>query len=133
MYKNFVTCLNCIDGRIQFPVIKWIDENFNTTIVDMITEPGMDKILSDNSENIDEILNQITISVNMHNSTKIFIVGHHDCARNQVTENEHILQIENAVKKIHKIYPELPVYGLWVSNNWVVEKTFEILPESLKV
>ena len=47
MRKSFGTVLNCIDGRTQIPVINWIKENFNVEYVDLITEPGMDKIVSE--------------------------------------------------------------------------------------
>ena len=56
MKTQFVTCLNCIDGRVQLPVIKWIMENYGVEYVDMITTPGMDGILSDETSNIDDIL-----------------------------------------------------------------------------
>jgi len=40
-------CLNCIDGRVQLPVIEWIKQNYGVDHVDMITEPGMDGFLAD--------------------------------------------------------------------------------------
>lgn len=46
MKKSFGTVLNCIDGRVQIPVINWMKENFDLDYVDLITEPGMDKVLS---------------------------------------------------------------------------------------
>jgi len=46
---KFATCLNCMDGRVQLPVIHWIKENYGVDYVDMITEAGMDGALA--SEN----------------------------------------------------------------------------------
>lgn len=46
MKKVFGTALNCIDGRTQIPIINWMKENFGLDYVDLITEPGMDKVLS---------------------------------------------------------------------------------------
>lgn len=43
---KFGTAINCIDGRVQLPVIKWLKENYYLDFVDMITEPGPDKVLS---------------------------------------------------------------------------------------
>ncbi|MEN6292607.1 MAG: carbonic anhydrase [Methanobacterium sp.] len=44
---TFATCLNCIDGRVQLPVINWIMKNYNVKYVDMITKAGMDGFLAD--------------------------------------------------------------------------------------
>lgn len=43
MSNQFVTAINCMDGRVQEPVIKWMKEKYNATYVDMITEAGPNK------------------------------------------------------------------------------------------
>ncbi len=48
---HFATAINCIDGRIQEPVIKYIQTTYGIDFVDLITEPGPNKILSENCEN----------------------------------------------------------------------------------
>ena len=40
-----------MDGRVQLPVIQWIKENYRVDFVDVITEAGMDSVLS-NQEDI---------------------------------------------------------------------------------
>ena len=47
MTETRAVCLNCIDGRVQVPVIDWIKDKFKVDHVDMITEPGMDGLLAD--------------------------------------------------------------------------------------
>ena len=49
------TCLNCMDGRVQLPVINWIRENYKIDNVDVITEAGMDGVLA-NERYIGEII-----------------------------------------------------------------------------
>ena len=72
MEKEFVTCLNCIDGRVQLPVINWVMTNYGVKYVDMITTPGMDGILADKNYNIEDILEKIRISRNVQfNETHI--------------------------------------------------------------
>ena len=44
---KFATALNCMDGRVQLPVIRWGKENYSVDVVDAITEAGMNGILSD--------------------------------------------------------------------------------------
>ena len=37
---RFCTVINCMDGRVQLPVIRHMKERFNAEYVDSITEPG---------------------------------------------------------------------------------------------
>ena len=122
----FATCLNCIDGRVQLPVINWIIENYDINYVDMITEAGIDRFLADESSNIYGILKKIKISIEVHESKNIFILGHYDCAGNPVNEITHKKQINVAVKRIKSLFPDLNVAGLWINENFSVEKILEI-------
>ena len=119
MKTEFVTCLNCIDGRVQLPVINWILKNYDVKYVDMITAPGMDKVLTDMA-NVDDILEKIAISKNVHSTNQIFVVGHHDCLANPVDDHLHKKQIVDAADNIKKLNLECDVTGLWVDNKFKV-------------
>lgn len=119
----FATCLNCIDGRVQLPVIHWIKENYDVDYVDMITEAGMDGVLTEeNYSNMEHIMNKIDISLTKHNSNIIFVAGHYDCAGNPVNDETHKQHIHTAVKKIKILTSVDRVVGLWISKEWNVEK-----------
>jgi len=123
---KFVTCLNCMDGRVQLPVIYWIKENYGVDYVDMITEAGMDGVLADeNYKNVDSLIKKIEISLEKHNSRIVFVVGHHDCGGNPVDDKTHKNQICMAVEKVKGWKPSIQIVGLWVSKEWTVEKITE--------
>lgn len=129
---KFATCLTCMDGRVQLPVIYWIKKNYGVDYVDMITEAGMDGVLADeNYKDIDSFLKKIDISFEKHNSNSIFIVGHYDCGGNPVDEETHKKQIHIAVKKVKRWKPSMQIIGLWVSNEWTVKKMTEDLGEHI--
>ncbi|WP_242850643.1 carbonic anhydrase [Clostridium lundense] len=68
MKKRFGTALNCIDGRTQIPVIKWMKENFHVDYVDLITEPGMDKVLSQGKWiEMERLREKAMVSITAHN------------------------------------------------------------------
>lgn len=118
-YGKFATCLNCIDGRIQLPVLQWVITEYNIPFVDMITEPGMVNILSDRENPLfDSILEKVKISLNIHDSTIIFIVGHDDCAGNPQSPKKQENQIRESVEIlkniVSEINPSCKVIGLWV-------------------
>ena len=114
------TCLNCMDGRVQLPVLHWIKEHYPVDFVDVITEAGMDQVLS-NQEDIREVLRSISISVNVNKSTRLFVVGHYDCRGNPVDEKVHLQEISNAVKRLREHWPTIEIVGLWVNSSWKVE------------
>jgi len=114
------TCLNCMDGRVQLPVLHWIKEKYSVDFVDVITEAGMDNVLA-NQQDISEVVRSINISVNINKSTKLFVVGHYDCRGNPVEEPVHRQEIAQAVQRLKGQWPHLEIVGLWVNKNWMVE------------
>ncbi len=81
MKRTFAAALNCIDGRIQVPVIEYLKHRFAVDFVDMITEPGMCGLLAENREDAAvSIRNKFELSHRRHGPKLVAIVGHHDCA-----------------------------------------------------
>ncbi|MBU0467744.1 MAG: hypothetical protein KKD07_05405 [Candidatus Omnitrophica bacterium] len=120
MTQKRAVCLNCIDGRVQLPVINWIMGHHKVDYVDMITEPGMDGLLADNNNPIEEINRKIRISIKNNNANMIFVVGHHDCRANPVKELVHKDQILMAVKRLKPVFSEMPIKGIWVNSEWKI-------------
>lgn len=123
---TFATCLNCIDGRVQMPVINWITKSYDIKYVDMITEPGMDGLLAQKDFNIKYITKKVEKSIEVHDTKNIFIVGHHDCAGNPVDDLNHKNNIHSAVNRVIKIFNHLNVVGLWLCEDFEVEKIIEV-------
>lgn len=105
------TCLNCIDGRVQSPILDWIRKQYNIDFVDVITAAGMNRVLA-SQDNIDEIIHSINISVNVNRSVRIFIVGHYDCQGNLVNEKTHQEHIATSVNRLKPYRPDLEIIGL---------------------
>lgn len=122
MDKKFVTAINCMDGRVQFPVMDWLMKNLHADYVDMITEPGADKIFCEECEEIRATVKQkMLISIEKHNSKAIAIVGHHDCAGNCVCTDDHYDHVKLSVEAVKQLHPQIKVLGLFVNENWAVE------------
>ena len=121
---RFCTVINCVDGRVQLPVIKYLRQRFNADYVDSITEAGPNLILSEEDKPIaaQGIFDKLEISVNKHHSVGFAIVGHHDCAGNPAPRDKQIKQIRKAVKLIQQEYEDMEIIGLWVDENWEVRE-----------
>lgn len=117
MKKRFGTALNCIDGRTQIPVIKWLKENFDVDYVDMITEPGMDKVLSQGTwVEIEGLKESVIISITAHNSNVVAVVGHYDCVANPVSDCKHFHDIVESTHEVNSWGLTVKVIGLWVDE-----------------
>lgn len=133
---KFVTAINCMDGRVQIPVIEWLKKKHTVDYVDMITEPGPNKILAEEKDSlkVESIKRRVEISINKHNSKLIAIVGHYDCAGNPEEESQQLKQILSAIEKIASWNFKVQVIGLWVDQNWEVHevKCFEFTSPNSK-
>lgn len=116
---KFGTSVTCMDGRIQIPLANWIKENYSVDFVDTITEPGVDKKVAESSD-LDSIKTKVGISINAHKSGLIVVSGHHDCAGNPVSEEEHIAHIKKCVDVITSWNLGVKVVGAWVDDTWTV-------------
>ncbi|MBT9174803.1 MAG: hypothetical protein DDT22_00465 [candidate division WS2 bacterium] len=115
----FATAINCIDGRVQEPVIKFLKEKYGVAYVDMITEPGPEKVLSVNIDflTIEALRKKVEISLFKHDSKLVSVVGRYDCAGNPVDKDEQVAQILTSLTIVKSWGYECEVIGLWVDEN----------------
>ncbi|MCK8823845.1 carbonic anhydrase [Fuchsiella alkaliacetigena] len=120
---SFVTAINCIDGRVQLPVINWLHEEYGVDYVDMITEPGPNLILADEEDKatIKSIKNRVEVSTKKHNSELIAVIGHYDCAANLADKTTQIEQIKDSIELVNSWNLGVEIIGLWVNRDWQVE------------
>lgn len=108
-----------MDGRAQVPVIDWVKRNYGIDFVDMITEPGPDRLFGGNSADLDSIRRRVTISVNAHGSRHLVVAAHHDCAGNPVSTAEHEVQLRRALEQMLSWrLPLQEVAALWIGADW---------------
>src|SRR5258708_16882225 len=86
---RFATAITCIDGRVQQPIVDWMKLHTNVHYVDLITEPGPDKALSDGPVHvIDEIVRKVSFSILHHSSNVVAVTGHFYRAANDADKKE---------------------------------------------
>ena len=122
MAKKFATAINCMDGRVQIPVVEYMQKSFNVDYVDMITEPGPNKILAEgkDADAIQLLRKMVGISVEKHNSQIIAIAGHYDCAGNPEGEDVQKKHLQRAVDVISSWgFPAKKIIALWLDENFI--------------
>ncbi|TET32217.1 MAG: hypothetical protein E3J72_20230 [Planctomycetota bacterium] len=118
---TFATAINCMDGRVQQPVINFLRRNYDVDYVDMITEAGPDGLIASGSALIENIRNRVAISVEKHGSSVILIAGHCYCAGNPVSDDEHKEHIRRSVEAVRSWGYPADVIGAWIGEDWKVE------------
>ena len=121
---KFATVINCMDGRVQLPVIEYMKQRFEVDYVDDITEPGPNRILAerDDETSLRSILNCLQVSVKKHQSVGVAVVGHHDCAGNPVSQEKQMEHLREAARFLRGKYAHLPIIALWVDERWKVRE-----------
>ncbi len=115
---DFGTAISCIDGRVQQPLSDWLKLYCHVRWVDLVTEPGPDKLLAEGpAGTIEAVRQKVSFSVRMHHSEVVAVSGHHDCAGNPATVEEHLEQIRRSVEVVAGWDLPVRVVGLWV-NEW---------------
>jgi carbonic anhydrase len=125
---SFCTAVNCVDGRVQLPVIEYLKKRLDVNYIDTVTEAGPNAILAAGADRsaVESIERRVRISVEHHRSVGIAVVGHHDCAGNPAgaeRQREHTIA---AVRYLRGQFPGVPVIGLWVNEAWEVSEISEI-------
>jgi len=121
---SFCTAITCIDGRVQLPVIKYLQQRFGVKYVDLVTEAGINHVLALQVDDarISSINDRVDISIRRHKSVGIAVVGHYDCAANPASERQQAEHTRAAVLWVKDRFAGLPVIGLWVDRNWQVRE-----------
>ncbi len=118
---SFCTVVNCMDGRVQLPVIRYLQDRFEVLYVDSVTEAGpVRSLAAPGDETVSQsILRRVGVS-KTHGSKVVAVVAHDDCAGNPEDETTQRRQVEEAVDFIAGRFPNVLVLGLWLDMDWSV-------------
>ena len=122
---SFCTAVNCMDGRVQLPVIQYLQDRFDVLYVDVVSEAGPVRVLADpaDSDAKTSILRRAGISTSAHSSTLIAVVAHADCAGNPVSKEQQLRELAVSAEALAEQFPGSLVLGLWVDDEWSVTET----------
>jgi hypothetical protein len=127
---TFCTSINCMDGRVQLPVIEYLEKRFRVDYVDEISEAGPVRYLAEEPDSFEtrSIMRRVDVSLDGHGSRAIALAAHHDCAGNPVEETRQREQLQVGLRLLQERYPRAEVLGLWVDADW---KVSEVAPEAV--
>lgn len=122
--ESFACAINCMDGRVQLGINKYLSERFKINYVDTITMAGPAAIITSNEYKglIENLKFRLDVSVNNHGSKVVAVVGHTDCAGILVEDNLQKQMVLKAASVVAKWGFEVEVLPLWVNENWLVEE-----------
>ena len=119
--ERFAVVLNCIDGRTQQALIEWVQRELDVTHVDVVTEPGVDRVLArGEAATVQALLDKVCVSRLAHGAVAVIVAGHHDCAANPGDAEHHLGDVTGGVATMRPLLPEMPVHGVYVDDTWQV-------------
>jgi hypothetical protein len=113
-----------MDGRVQLPVIRYLQKRFGAEYVDSITDAGPNLVLSEGriTPRVQAILERLKISIEKHGSVGVAIVGHYDCAGNPAPAEAQIIHIHKGKQLLREYCGDIEVIGLWVDEDFRVHE-----------
>jgi len=116
------TAINCMDGRVHLPLLDWMKATYGVDYVDLITEPGPDKLLSSGSpEALASVRDKAQFLITVRGSKILVVAGHHDCKGNPVSREYHKEQIRKGVAVVRSWGLPATIVGVWINQDWQVE------------
>ncbi len=107
----------CIDFRLQKEIDDWIAKNFEPETYDRVSIAG-------DVKDLNEILDQVKLSYDLHHIKKVVLINHEDCGvyGKDGTYQKHVRDLRNAESKIEHLYPDLKVEIYYLHLNGEFEK-----------
>lgn len=107
----------CIDFRFQKYIKKWLEKNMANKTYDYVGFAGSTK-------NLDITINQLDISVRLHQIKKVVLIHHEECGAYgaESTHDRHAIDLSKAKKTILEKYPSLKVNLFYLHLNGEFEK-----------
>ncbi|MFW5808170.1 MAG: carbonic anhydrase [Spirochaetota bacterium] len=124
MSNRFSTAVNCMDGRVQLPLIEYLKEHTKADYVDMITEAGpVQYLASATGTEYDSILQRIRLSIEFHGSTDVAICAHADCGGNPVPHENQKKELAAAATVLKNNFGDhIQIITLWIDSDMRVHR-----------
>lgn len=121
---SYTIVINCVDGRVQTPVLEWMKRELPGELVHAVNEPGPDGSLAggEGAARIEGIVDLLATQTTVH---AIAVAAHHDCLGNPVDAETHRDQLARAVERVAGWGHADRVLGLWVDDAWEVNLVCE--------
>lgn len=120
--EEFGTVLTCMDGRPQRKVADYLTSSFGVRHLDTITTAGMVRHIAAETDQTPMLLDNLAVSIDRHGSRQVAVVAHFDCAGNPASEESQKRQLQEAVARIRRLYPDVESIGLWLGEHLIVER-----------
>lgn len=100
----------------------YLSTSFGVRHLDTVTTAGLIRHVAADTTQTAILLDNVATSMKAHGSKKIAVVAHHDCAGNPVSDRTQKEEVATAVTRLSETYPGTEVIGLWLNEQWIVER-----------
>ncbi len=134
MHQAEALIIHCMDWRLHPELANKLPELLGVKKFDLVGIAGVGKNLLEEGSAKDCLMKQIELSINLHNTKKIFLVHHSDCGAYggsfEGEHEKHVADMEEAEKIIKEAHPEVEIIRVFANlenrgDVWNID--FEIL------
>lgn len=122
----FALAINCVDGRVQRPLLQWVRDSLSLEELDCLTVPGPDAALCEAGAEYDRARKLATFLAEKREHACALVAGHWDCLGNPVGQARHREQIVRAAGELHGWGIAPRTLGLWIDEGWEVSVVTEL-------
>jgi hypothetical protein len=122
---KFGTVINGMDGRVQYPVLDYLKNQFEIDFFDTANEVDPLTILSDRTDKcrLISLKEKITFSIEEHHSRLVAVVGHHDFSGNSNSREKQETQLSDTIDYLRRAYgDDIMFIGHYVTEEYKVEE-----------
>ena len=127
---RFALAITCLDGRVQRPVVEYLRRKYNVDYVDLITEPGPERALTEPTRARTQaaIHRNARFSRDGHDAEIIAVTAHDECLGNDAESEVRLAQLRAAQQVVIGWNLGADVVALWVHGNGQVEEAMTAVP-----
>lgn len=127
---RFALAITCLDGRVQRPVVDYLRRKYGVDYVDLITEPGPERALTDPTRHLVQaaIQRNARFSVGGHAAELVAVAAHDDCLGNKADTGTRLAQLRAAQEVVTSWELGVDVVALWVYMDGRVEEVTTAIP-----
>lgn len=127
---RFALAITCLDGRVQRPVVEYLRRKYGVDYVDLITEPGPERALTEPARARTQaaIHRNAKFSVDGHDAEIVAVTAHDDCLGNSADIETRLAQLKAAQQIVLDWNLGADVVALWVHGTGQVEEAASAVP-----
>lgn len=123
-----MTCPDCRLWQEDVHYLERVREILEVDLVDLLSSPGMDGILSNGESPSKEVIKGwFQKLVELHQPVAVAVVGHCNCGGNPVSDEQHEVDVRGSVETVKSWVFEISIIGILAEHQSDTEWPLKVI------